>query len=118
MRYYHEQMKQELPQSMQDTLQKNFPTNDYGVAIVLSDNDGEIDLVSIDRCEGSITGATKWTHYANLQKKSNGNWELNEQFKGVNEDEMWIYGYFNTFSEAVRELATKGTENRKPIKIN
>jgi len=44
-------------------------------------------------------------------------WELNEQFKGKNEDEMWIYGYYKSFGSAVRNLATKGTKDRKPIKI-
>ena len=42
---------------------------------------------------------------------------MNEQFKGENEREMWIYGYFKTFGAAVRNLATKGTKGRKPIKI-
>ena len=34
-----------------------------------------------------------------------------------NEDEMWIYCYYKSFGSAVRNLATKGTKDRKPIKI-
>lgn len=116
MRYYSYDMKRSLPQSMQASLQKHFHTNDFGVSCVLDNLAGEIDLVTIDRCtdEGS---KTTWTHYANLQRADDGRWELNEQFKGESEQEMWIYGYFKTFGAAVRNLATKGTKDRKPIKI-
>ena len=117
MRYYNYDMQRELPQNMRDSLQKYFPTNDFGVSLVLDNLAGDIDLVTIDRCEGSVTGKTTWTHYANLQRTDDGTWELNEQFKGENEQEMWIYGYFKTFGAAVRNLATKGTKDRKPIKI-
>lgn len=115
MRYYNDDMKRILPQAMQASLLKYFPTDDWGVSCVLDVN-GEIDLVTIDRCtdEGRTT---TWTHYANLQRCNDGTWELNEQFKGENKQEMWIYGYFKTFGAAVRNLATKGTKERKPIKI-
>ena len=116
MRYYNYD-KGELPQNMRDSLQKYFPTNDFGVSLVLDNIEGEIDLIAIDKCEGSVTGKTKWTHYANIQRTDNNTWELNEQFKGKNEQEMWIYGYFKTFNAAVRDLATKGTKDRKPINI-
>lgn len=117
MRYYNYDMQRVLPQNMQATLQKYFPTNDFGVSLVLDNLAGDIDVVTIDRCDGSVIGKSTWTHYANLQRIDDGTWELNEQFKGENEREMWIYGYFKTFGAAVRNLATKGTKDRKPINI-
>ena len=116
MRYYNYDMQKMLPKAMNDILQKYFPTSNFGVALVL-DNlaTGKIDLIAIDKCNGDINRTT-WTHYANIQRCEQG-WELNEQFKGENEKEMWIYGYFKTFGACVRNLATKGTKNRKPIKI-
>lgn len=117
MRYFNYNMRKKLPKAMQDTLQKYFPTNDFGVSLMLENVQDEIDLISIDTCEGSVTGKTKWTHYANLQRMDNGDWELNAQFKGVQENEMWIYGYFKTFGAIVRNLACKGTKDRKPISI-
>lgn len=121
MRYYNYDMQRELPQNMRDSLQKYFPTNDFGVSLVLDNLAGDVDLVSIDKVvrngEGKHHDNETWTHYANLQRTDDGTWELNEQFKGENEQEMWIYGYFKTFGAAVRNLATKGTKDRKPIKI-
>jgi len=116
MRYYNYDMQKMLPQNIQDTLQKYFPTNDFGVSCVLDNLKCEIDLITIDRCNGSVTGKTTWTHYANIQRTGDNTWELNEQFKGENEQEMWVYGYYKSFATAVRNLAMKGTKNRKPIK--
>lgn len=121
MRYYNYDMLMEFPQNMRDSLQKYFPTNDFGVSLVLHNLAGDIDVVTIDKVvcngEGKHHDNETWTHYANLQRTDDGTWELNEQFKGENEQEMWIYGYFKTFGAAVRNLAKKGTKDRKPIKI-
>ncbi len=116
MRYYNYDMQKMLPKAMNDILQKYFPTSNFGVSLVLDNLAGEIDLVTIDTCVGDVKGETEWTHYANIQRCDKG-WELNEQFKGENEKEMWIYGYFKTFGACVRNLATKGTKDRKPIEI-
>ena len=92
-------MQRVLPQNMQDTLQKYFPTNDFGVSLVLDNIAGDIDVVTIDRCEGSVTGKSTWTHYANLQRTDDGTWELNEQFKGENkrEAEAYVFGMSESF---------------------
>ena len=119
MRYYNYDMQRVLPQKMQDTLQKYFPEKTWGATSLVTN--GEVELVTIEKVV--YTGGGRhgdemiWTHYANLQRTDDDMWELNEQFKGENEQEMWIYGYFKTFGAAVRNLATKGTKDRKPIKI-
>ena len=117
MRYYDYDMIRTLPEKMQSVLEKYFPTREFGVSLVLANLAGDIDLVSIDRCNDIDSRTTNWSHYANLQRTDNGLWEVNEQFKGNNEQEMWIYGYYKSFGAAVRNLATRGTNNRKPIKI-
>ena len=119
MIYYNYDMQKELPQNMRDSLQKYFPEKTWGATCLIIN--GEVDLITIEKVV--YTGGGRhgdemiWTHFANIQRTDNNTWELNEQFKGENEQEMWIYGYFKTFGAAVRNLATKGTKDRKPIKI-
>lgn len=117
MRYYNYDIQKMLPTQMQEALQKHFPTNDFGVSIVLDNLAGEIDVISVDKCDGSVTGKTTWTHYANLQKCSDGSWEVNSQFKGESEREMWIYKYFKRFADAVRYIASGGIEKDEPIGV-
>ena len=117
MRYFSQQTENALPQEMREVLEKYFPTNDYGVGLVANNAKEDIDLISIDRCKDECDGGTTWTHYANLQRTDKNGWEINEQFKGDREDEMWIYGIYSSFGRAVRNLATQGTANRKPIQI-
>ena len=120
MVYWNASEAKRMPVVMDAVLQKYFPEKTWG-AIPLINERGEVELVTIDKVE--YTGGGRhgeemtWTHYANLQRTDEGTWELNEQFKGENEQEMWIYGNFKTFGAAVRNLATKGTKDRKPIKI-
>lgn len=120
MIYYSASVAERMPVVMDTVLQKYFPEKIWG-AIPLINVRGNVDLVTIDKVEytggGKHHDESEWTHYANLERTDNGTWELNEQFKGENEQEMWIYGYFKTFGSAVRNLATKGTKDRKPIKI-
>ena len=114
MVYWSVSEAERMPVFMDAVLQKYFPEKTWG-AIPLINEHGEVELVTIDRVE--YTNETEWTHYANIQLYDDDVWELNEQFKGKNEDEMWIYGYYKSFGSAVRNLATKGTKDRKPIKI-
>lgn len=109
MEYYtYKQAQQAQKSGMDATLQKYFPTNEWGCDFAIADG-----FVTICRVDGNT-----WTHYANIQKTEKG-WELNEQFMGEHEDEMFIYGYYKTFGNAVRNLATKGVSDkkRKPIEI-
>lgn len=114
MRYFNYDMMRDLPESMRATLERYF-SNRFGVGLITTSPNGEVELVSVDTCvdDGRYT---MWTHYANLQRCEKG-WELNSQFHGENHDQMWIYGYFKNFGSAVRNLATKGIKDRKPIKI-
>ena len=120
MVYWSASEAERMPIVMDAVLQKYFPEKTWG-AIPLINSRGEVELVTIDKVEytggGRHGDETEWTHYANIQLYDGDVWELNEQFKGKNEDEMWIYGYYKSFSSAVRNLATKGTKDRKPIKI-
>lgn len=122
LHYYNSDIKKLLPQNMKDALERYFGNGEYGVSEVLLDwKTNDVTLVTIDKVEytggGRHGDETKWTHYANIQLYDGDVWELNEQFKGKSEDEMWIYGYYKSFGYAVRNLATKGIKNRKPIEI-
>jgi hypothetical protein len=101
-------------------LQRYFGDSRKWGANIIFDEYGKIDICEICRLSDvTIDGAT-WTHYANiLCMLRDKNWEVNEQFKGEREDEMWIYGQYTTFARAVRNLATRGTseQKRKPIEI-
>ena len=119
MVYWSVSEAKRMPVVMDAVLQKYFPEKTWG-AIPLINERGEVELVTIDRVKytgGGHVDETECTHYANIQLYDGDVWELNEQFKGKNEDEMWIYGYYKSFCSAVRNLAIKGTKNRKPIKI-
>lgn len=118
MIYYHykQQERMEKDWSKYDAiLQKFFPENDKWGANVLFDTDGEIDVIEICKLEEySVNGAT-WTHYCNIQRDCS-EWELNTQFNGEKEDEMWVLGKYTTFTWCVRACA-KGLKDKKPIAI-
>lgn len=120
MVYWNVSEAERMPVVMDAVLQKYFPEKTWG-AIPLINKDGVVELITIDKVVytggGRHGDETMWTHYANIQLYDGDVWELNEQFKGKDEDEMWIYGYYKYFANAVRNLATKGTKDRKPIKI-
>lgn len=120
LHYYNSDIKKLLPQNMKDALERYFGNGEYGVSEVLLDwKTNDVTLVTIDKVEIiHYQRAETWTHYANIDYgRKDGYWELNSQFKGVNHDEMWIYGHFKKFGDAVRNLATKGIDNRKPMDV-
>lgn len=119
MIYYSYDLMKMMPREMDDILQQYFSGTNFGVSCVLDDLAGNIDVVCIDTVEGDVKGKQTWTHYANIQRTDSGTWELNEQFKGDDEREMWIYGTFHSFRGAVRNLSIKGTSlnGRKPKEI-
>ena len=120
MRYYNADMYKRMLGTHEDAiLQRYFNDSSRFGANIIFNEDGTIENCEICRLtEVTLNGAT-WTHYANILNYEEGKWEVNEQFKGEDEDEMWIYGYYQTFTRAVRNLATKGTSEvkRKPIDI-
>lgn len=120
MKYYTYEQYKEIPSKMDETLQKYFPTNNWG-CVVLINLEGvceHIEVCTVTRTGGGRHGDEElWTHYANLALCGDDKWEVNEQFKGVKENEMWVYGTYKSFGAAVRNLATMGTKNRKPVEI-
>ena len=118
MRYFNYDMAKRMQGTPEnEALQKYFPDSDKWGACVYFTRDKTVDFVEINTLtNSSINGAT-WTHFCNIQNTGEGTWEVNTQFNGKLEDEMWIYGYYKSFANAVRNLATKGTKDRKPIKI-
>ena len=120
MKYYTYEQYKEIPSKMDETLQKYLPTNNWG-CVVLMNLEGvceHIEVCTVARTGGGRHGDEElWTHYANLALCGDGKWEVNEQFKGEKENEMWVYGTYKSFGAAVRNLATIGTKNRKPVEI-
>lgn len=118
MIYYNfkqqEKMQDEFAK-FDDVLQKYFPENDKWGANVLFDLNGEIDLIEICKLEDYSINGAMWIHYCNIQRDG-GEWELNAQFYGEKEDEMWILGRYSTFGWCVR-VASNGIEGKKPIEI-
>lgn len=115
-------------QTMRAYMQDNFPkvydaletlASDYGVNAIFDTE--MLKIINIEICRLSFDGRTTlWTHYANINPTSGGAWELNEQFCGANEREMYIYGVFKTVGAALRNLiryGTNATTGRKPKEI-
>jgi len=120
MKYRSYEMADKLPAKMKATLVKAFPTGNFGVS-VLFDKDNSVYLVTIHTVvrngEGINGNGETWTHLANIQLWDDMTWEVNTQFNGKNEDEMWIYGYYKRFGDAVNFVAANKMKNQKPIKI-
>ena len=118
MRYYNYE-HQELMQKnqMDEVLQKYFPSKDFGVCVMFDlSNDNDIAVIQINRCWDNDDGSTAWEHYANIDNTGRGLWEVNTQFNGKNNDELWIFGYYHRFGDAVRRVA-RGFAKAKPIEV-
>jgi hypothetical protein len=88
--------------SLDNVLQKAFPENDkWGASILFANSGQAIDLIEICTLSEVTPNKAKWTHYAQIIAMANGEWEVSRRFMGDNEDEMWIYGTFKIFSDAV-----------------
>ena len=91
-------------------------SDDYGIK-VLFDEKGNAELFEVCKLSNVTQNGATWTHYANIQLADDGTWEVNEQFKGKNEDEMWVYAYYKRFADACKCIATGKFKKMKPIKI-
>jgi len=104
MRYFNRNMQEKLRGQfppLDNVLQRAFPENDkWGVNIMFF-NSGKIDYVEMCSLSEVTPNKARWTHYALIASKLNGEWEVRRHFMGDNEDEMWIYGTFKIFSDAV-----------------
>lgn len=119
MRYYSYEMSKRLQRThIDDVLQKHFPDSKAWGCSVFFDEYKNVELIEICKltCHDMRGDSVTWTFYAQLQKMDDGKWEVNELFKGEKEDEMWIYGYYTRFADAVRCVASGKFRKMKPIK--
>lgn len=109
MRYFNHKMQLAMGHTRKnDALQKYFPENDkWGASILFLVGGQRIDLVEICSLSEVTPNKAKWTHYAQIVAMANGEWEVSRRFMGDNEDEMWIYGTYKTFSGAVKFVSSK-----------
>lgn len=111
MRYLNHNMQEKLRgqfSSLDNVLQKAFPENDkWGASILFANSGHAIDLIEICTLSEVTPNKARWTHYALIASKLNGEWEVRRHFMGDNEDEMWIYGTFKIFSDAVDFVSSK-----------
>ena len=126
MIYYHHEQKEKMlsnpcNKKLDAVLQKNFPENDKLGACIIFDERGFADTIEINKLSEVTQKGATWTHYATIgiyksyQESEDEYWEVYSQFNGKNEDELWIFAYYNKFGEAVRRVKL-GIEKLKPIK--
>lgn len=110
MRYFNRNMQEKFRgqfSSFDNVLQKTFPENDKWGANIMFFNSGKIDYVEMCSLSKVTPNKAIWTHYVLIASKLNGEWEVRRHFMGDNEDEMWIYGTFKIFSDAVDFVSSK-----------
>lgn len=95
-------------------LQMMFPNNEKWGVYAHEDWYGDLEHVEI--MATNPQSAPKRTHVANIQKTEKG-WEVNTQFNGDGEDEMWIFKTFSRFSNAARYVQEERFKIDKPIEI-
>lgn len=133
MKYFNYDLEKELPQQMCNTLQRYFDDT-FGVSTVLPNLAGDVEIVVIDRVVKVSKSVEDWTHYANIIKQPNGTWQVSESFikiddrfcdkwgeeyrrwVGTEQTAVYIYGYYKTFTLAVKNLKLKGnSENKRTV---
>lgn len=120
MIYYHHEQKEKMlsnpcNKKLDAVLQKNFPENDKWGACIIFDERGFADTIEINKLSEVTQKGETWTHYATIGKYDDGTWEVYSQFNGKNENELWVFCYYNKFGDAVRRVKL-GIEKLKPIK--
>jgi len=118
MRYFNYDMAKRMQGTPEnEALQKYFPDSDKWGACVYFTRDKTVDFVEINTLtNSSINGAT-WTHFCNIQNTGEGTWEVNTQFNGKDENELWVFKYYSRFADACRCIANGKFKTMKPIKI-
>lgn len=128
MRYYHYEQSDKMKanafnRKLDGILQKYFPDNNkWGAHVLFNQYNNNADLIEINKLYDVTQNGATWEHYASivLYQSTDANnkqyWEVYSQFKGKNEDELWVYAYYKNFGDAVRRVF-KGIERLKPIKI-
>lgn len=127
MRYYHYEQSDKMKanafnRKLNGILQKYFPDNDKWGACIIFDERGFADTIEINKLSEVTQKGETWTHYATIgiyksyQESEDEYWEVYSQFNGKNENELWVFGYYKNFGDAVRRVF-KGIERLKPIKV-
>lgn len=116
MRYYNSKMKDKMPILLDATLQRYFPDNNKWGANVLFFNDKVENIEICSLWYADVNKAT-WVHYADIFRYGEDVWEVHTRFNGEKENEMWIYKYFQRFSQAVRFVKNEKWKGMKPIQI-
>lgn len=109
MRYFNHNMQEKLRgqfSSFDNVLQKAFPENDKWGVNILFDGRGAY-LYEICKLSRVTPNMATWTHYAQILRLRDDTYEISSRFMGDNEDEMWIYGTFKIFSDAVDFVSSK-----------
>ena len=121
MVYYHYEQREQMKnlrenQKKDETLQKYFSDGKKWGACILFNENGKVENIEISKLTDVTQNHETWNHYANILLWDDGTWEVNSQFNGKNEDEMWIFGYYKRFADAVRRVQL-GIENLKVLKV-
>ena len=117
MRYYDVESFEYLDKRYKDVLQKYFPDNDKWGICVLFNEDKQPETIEVCKLHDATLNGATWEHYANIARYDDGTWEVNTQFNGKEENEMWVFGYWKRFANAVRVVACGDFEKMKPLKI-
>lgn len=126
MYYYHYEQRakmlaNESNKKLDDVLNKYFADRTKWGACVLFDEHCKVDTIEINKLSEVTQKGETWTHYATIglykshQESEDEYWEVYSQFNGKNEDELWIFAYYDKFGDAVRRVKL-GIEKLKPIK--
>ena len=133
MKYYSYNITTKLPKTMKDALERVFTEDYWGVGQF---NECVTPMFEICKVEGDVNRSI-WTHFAFVEQLDNSNWVVYENHIPIDENfvkqwgeeyRMWIgteqtaqyiYGYYKTFSNALRNLRKFGASNehRKPIEV-
>lgn len=130
MTYYSYEDIDKMPEKYMAILDKYIPTQSgkgfrwAGANIIVStDISGERTPEVIEICKMTKEGKTEhWEHYCHIQrlddtKTKTVTWEVNSQFNGENEDEMWVFATFQKFGNACRFIMAHDIKALKPVKI-
>ena len=121
MKYYSYEQQDKMRKEIDAVLQKYFSEDDWGADVII-ENDGRVYNIAILKVKtepvvryGARTTSYTWTHHANICPTDDGKWEVNTQFNGEKENEMWVYKKYARFADACKCVATSAFKNMKVI---
>lgn len=116
MRVHNYEIEKKMKMSREWFVLNYFLEDDkWGIGAIFVE--GELDCISVYKVY-AVGSSLNWEHYANIQRTYRDGllfWELNTQFNGEGENEMWIYGYYKRFSDIVRAIAKESFKGKKPM---